>query len=270
VLIEQVFAEYKPEIVFHAAALKHVPLVESNSCEAVLTNILGTKNIADSCLKYSAEKMILISTDKAVNPTNVMGATKKAAESYVHSLGNSSTYTNFVTVRFGNVLGSSGSVIPLFERQLKAGGPLTVTHPNMVRFFMTVREAVGLVLQASSIKVNDERGAIFVLDMGEPLKIKDLAMQIIKMAGLRPDIDIEIVYTGIRPGEKLFEELFYASEQPKKTAHQSIMLACPVSLEQSMLLQLLNDIEVSALSYNQAETLSLLKKIVPEYQTPIQ
>jgi O-antigen biosynthesis protein WbqV len=140
----------------------------------------------------------------------------------------------------------------------------------MVRFFMTVREAVGLVLQASSIKVNDERGAIFVLDMGEPLKIKDLAMQIIKMAGLRPDIDIEIVYTGIRPGEKLFEELFYASEQPKKTAHQSIMLACPVSLEQSMLLQLLNDIEVSALSYNQAETLSLLKKIVPEYQTPIQ
>lgn len=232
--LEVVFTENKPELVFHAAALKHVPLMEENPEEAATTNILGTRNIADCCLAHQVQAMVMISTDKAVNPTNIMGATKRVAESYIQALGNSSknAMTKFITVRFGNVLGSSGSVIPLFQRQLERGGPLTVTHPDMERYFMTVREAVELVLQASYMgQLRPQKTAIFVLDMGEPVRIMDLAHQMIRMAGLRPEIDIKVIHTGLRPGEKLYEELFYEAEMPDKTEHESIMLATPYKVE---------------------------------------
>ncbi len=210
--LESIFIKEKPQLVFHAAALKHVPIVEENLAEAVLTNIIGSKNVADCSVKYGANKVVMISTDKAVNPTSLMGVTKRIAEFYVQSLGSSGKcgITSFATVRFGNVLGSSGSVIPLFQNQLESGGPITVTHPDMVRYFMTVPEAVELVLQASTLDSGNknEKSSIFVLDMGQPIRINDLALQMIKLAGLRPEIDVKIEYTGIRRGEKLYEELF--------------------------------------------------------------
>ncbi len=267
--VERVFADEQPELVFHAAALKHVPIVEDNMHEAVLTNIIGTRHVADCALKYKVAGMVLISTDKAVNPTNIMGATKRVAESYIQALGASAENhtTRFITVRFGNVLGSSGSVIPLFQRQLEKGGPITVTHPDMVRYFMTVREAVELVLQASVLGMEKDNGhsAIFVLDMGEPVKITDLATQMIKMAGLRPGVDIDIVYTGLRPGEKLYEELFHASEALLKTAHEGIMLAAPRMAELTVLAQQIDDIYTASSHYDSKTAMALLKAMVPEY-----
>ncbi len=268
-LLESVFAEYKPEIIFHAAALKHVPIVEENLIEAAMTNIIGSKNIADMCLKHRAEKMIMVSTDKAVNPTSLMGVTKRVAECYVQSLGNSkkSGNTIFSTVRFGNVLGSSGSVIPLFQRQLEQGGPITVTHPDMVRYFMTVPEAVELILQASTIDSSETNkpSSVFVLDMGDPIHIKDLATQMITLAGLRPEIDVKIKYTGIRPGEKLYEELFYENEIKQKTIYESIMLAEARSIDFGSISLNVEKIYKACMSMDDKSLLVLLSTIVPEY-----
>ncbi|HRQ83340.1 MAG TPA: nucleoside-diphosphate sugar epimerase/dehydratase, partial [Azospirillaceae bacterium] len=228
----------RPALVFHAAALKHVPLVEANPCEGALTNVVGTRNVADAARAVACRAMVLISTDKAIRPTSVMGACKRLAEIYCQALDLSpapqadAQPTRFMTVRFGNVLGSSGSVVPLFQRQLAAGGPLTVTHPDMRRYFMTVREAVELVLQASAHGVahGEERGKVLVLDMGQPVKIVDLARQMIRLAGFRPDEDVKIHFTGLRPGEKLFEELLSADEAPSKTDAEGVFLAAPLAL----------------------------------------
>ncbi len=231
VQIRRIFAAQKPEFVFHAAALKHVPLVEANPLEGLITNAVGTLTVARCARAADVVAMVLISTDKAVNPTNVMGASKRLAEIACQAMDLESLNTSgtrFVTVRFGNVLGSTGSVVPLFERQLAAGGPLTVTHPDMTRYFMTIREAVELVLSASALGVRrDADGRIFVLDMGEPVKIVDLARQMIRLAGLIPDRDVEIAFTGLRPGEKLFEEIFHGDEAPVPTDQPGVLLATP-------------------------------------------
>ena len=216
--INRIFQNFKPDIVFHAAALKHVPLVEQNPTEAILTNIIGTKNIANASKNFSCKVMVLISSDKAVYPSSVMGQTKRIAESYCQSLAISEINkpnkdTNFVIVRFGNVLGSTGSVVPLFQRQIKVGGPITVTHPDATRYFMTSKEAVRLVLHAATLQENYENlNRIFILDMGEPIRIQDLARQLIRMEGLQPDKDIKISFTGLRRGEKIHESLFYKEE----------------------------------------------------------
>ena len=228
--LERAVRACAPELVFHAAALKHVPLVEANVFEAVATNVMGTVNLADACVRHDVGLMVMISTDKAVRPTSVMGATKRIAESYCQHLaggGGEGTRTRFVTVRFGNVLGSRGSVVPLFERQLAAGGPLTVTHPDMKRYFMTVAEAVALVLRTSALGAEgaDGGGRIYVLDMGEPVSIMGLAHQMIRLAGLRPEVDIPIQVTGPRPGEKLSEEMVDAGEPLMPTACKGVLLS---------------------------------------------
>ncbi len=232
--IQSVFAEAAPALVFHAAALKHVPMVEANPLEGLLTNAAGTRIVADAASACGAEAMVLISTDKAVNPTSLMGASKRVAEMYCQAIDiaarQSGQGLRCVTVRFGNVLGSTGSVVPLFRRQLERGGPLTVTHPDMQRYFMTVREAVSLVLQACVAGMEDgatPEGGIFVLDMGAPVRIVDLARQMIRLAGLRPEQDVAITYTGLRPGEKLFEELFHGREPPVPTGHPGLLMASP-------------------------------------------
>lgn len=219
--IRQVFDRYRPSVVFHAAAHKHVPLMEENPTEAIKNNIFGTLNVAKTADQFGAKRFVLISTDKAVNPTSVMGVTKRVAECIVQSL-NDQSRTVFVAVRFGNVLGSRGSVIPLFKRQIAAGGPVTVTHPDMARYFMTIPEAVQLVIQAASM---GQGGEVFVLDMGEPVKIVDLARDLIRLSGYEPDVDIPIVFTGIRPGEKLSEELLTAKEGTEATRHERIFVA---------------------------------------------
>ncbi|NIA21473.1 MAG: SDR family NAD(P)-dependent oxidoreductase [Anaerolineaceae bacterium] len=221
--LKDVFERYKPDVVFHAAAHKHVPLMEQNPCEAIKNNIFGTRNMADMCLQYKVGSMVMISTDKAVNPTSVMGCTKRIAEMYCQWLNTSgrSQGTRFVTVRFGNVLGSNGSVVPIFRRQIAQGGPVTVTHPEMRRYFMTIPEASQLVIQAGAM---GKGGEIFVLDMGEPVKIVDLARDMITLSGYRPDVDIKIDFTGIRPGEKLFEELRISGEGILPTHHEKISI----------------------------------------------
>ena len=270
--LNHIIRTHKPEIVFHAAAIKHVPIAEANPEETVLTNIFGTKYLADACITHGVAAMVMISTDKAVNPTNVMGATKRAAESYTQALGQeyNDGATKFITVRFGNVLGSTGSVVPLFQKQLAAGGPITITHPEMVRYFMTIREAVELVIYAATMGVSqaESNGTIFVLDMGQPVRISDLAMQMIKLAGLRPDIDIKIEYTGLRPGEKLFEELFHFSENVVKTAHDSIMRSAPRSVKLAMLKQLFVQLHAAAQQRQKDDVLKQLKQIVPEFSSP--
>ena len=214
------FRTHKPQIVFHAAAYKHVPLMEENPCEAVLVNVDGTRNVADKCIQYDVEKMVMISTDKAVNPTNIMGCTKRLAEIYVQSISNEKT--KFVTTRFGNVLGSNGSVIPRFREQIENGGPVTVTHPEITRYFMTIPEACRLVLEAATMSVGKE---IYVFDMGKPVKIADLARRMIELAGFEPDKDIKIVYSGLRPGEKLYEEVLSDKENTDPTSHDRIRVA---------------------------------------------
>ena len=265
--LQIIFRKEKPEIVFHAAALKHVPLSEVNAEEAVLTNVLGSKNIADTCLDCGVKNMVMISTDKAVSPTSIMGATKRIAELYVQALGSSKNSKNtiFSTVRFGNVLGSTGSVVPLFRRQIESGGPITITHPDITRYFMTIREAVELVLQSSvqGNKKEDNNGSIYVLDMGEPVKIKDLAYQMIRLAGLKPEEDIEIKYTGLRPGEKMFEELFYPEEAPAKTSHQSIMLARPSNVNLREINKQILKLKKSADSKDKESTINLIKNLIP-------
>ena len=272
--IKRIFEDFGPDLVFHAAAMKHVPLVESNIIEGVSTNVTGTINIADTCASAGVKTMVLISTDKAVNPSSVMGATKRIAESYCQALdlqreNNGNGGTRFVTVRFGNVLGSTGSVVPLFQRQLAEGGPLTVTHPDMTRYFMTVREAVELVLQASALgnPQEDDVGKIFVLDMGEPIRIMDLAEQMIRLAGLRPGSDIKIDIIGIRPGEKLFEEIFHGAEPPVATESPGLLLAAPRPGNLDDLMPALAEIQ-EALSNNDTDgILNIIQKLIPEYQS---
>ena len=269
--VGQVMARERPQLVFHAAAFKHVPMVEANPTEGVLTNVIGTRTVADAARAANVEAMVLISTDKAVNPSSVMGATKRLAESYCQSLDKlvreNGDAVRFVTVRFGNVLGSTGSVVPLFQRQLAAGGPLTVTHPDIERYFMTVREAVELVLQASVLGIDQTRegGGIFVLDMGEPVRILELARQMIRLAGLRPEVDVAIEFTGLRPGEKLYEELFYGDENLEQTRVRGLMTAMPLSADHDHLSEQLSMLARAAWDRNRSQTLELLARLVPNY-----
>lgn len=240
--IRQVFEQYRPGVVFHAAAHKHVPLMEFNPTEAIKNNVFGTLNVAKAADFYNAKRFVLISSDKAVNPTSVMGATKRAAECIVQSLARTSQ-TVFVAVRFGNVLGSRGSVIPLFKRQIAAGGPVTVTDPRMVRYFMTIPEAAQLVIQAASM---GHGGEVFILDMGDPVRIVDLARDLIRLSGLEPDVDIRIEFSGVRPGEKLFEELLTAEEGTQATMHERIFVARPDSISPHVLQSFLDSVGETA------------------------
>lgn len=274
--LSRIFGAEAPELVFHAAALKHVPIVEADPSEGVLTNIMGTRIVADCCRAANVDAMVLISTDKAVNPTSVMGATKRIAETYCQALdiaesarrAETGSGTRFITVRFGNVLGSTGSVVPLFQRQLLAGGPLTVTHPDMKRYFMTVREAVELVLEATVLGTRDVRepGKIYVLDMGEPVRIIDLARQMILLSGRRPDTDIKIEITGPRPGEKLYEEILHDSEPPDPTEIDGIKLAAPRTADLEPLIDAIEQIFDAAQQGADGEIITLIRQHVPEFQ----
>jgi O-antigen biosynthesis protein WbqV len=263
----QVFTRFKPEVVFHAAAIKHVPLSELNPEQAVLTNVLGSKQVADACVTHKVAVMVQISTDKAVNPLSVMGASKRAAEIYCQMLAQDGAATRFITVRFGNVLNSAGSVVPLFQKQIARGGPVTVTHKDMLRYFMSIGEAVQLVLQAAVLGVTCvDRAPIYVLDMGEPVRIEELACQMIRLAGLRPYEDIAIAFTGLRPGEKLFEELFHDAENLMETSHASIRLARARALDRLSILGAIRELIGAARRGEQTTIRPLLKHIVPEYE----
>ncbi|MES2514781.1 MAG: nucleoside-diphosphate sugar epimerase/dehydratase [Bacteroidota bacterium] len=259
--MQNVFNTFKPHIVFHAAAYKHVPMMENNPSESVLTNILGTKIIADLAVEFSVEKFVMISTDKAVNPTNVMGASKRIAEIYTQSLGKTSS-TKFITTRFGNVLGSNGSVIPRFKKQIEEGGPITITHPEITRFFMTIPEACQLVLEAGSM---GKGGEIFVFDMGQSVKIVDLARKMIKLSGLKEDKDIKIVYTGLRPGEKLFEELLASAENTMSTHHQQILVGKVREHEFAEVAQFINELILLFNTQDNTRIVAKMKDIVPEF-----
>jgi FlaA1/EpsC-like NDP-sugar epimerase len=265
--IDSVFAKFKPDIVFHAAALKHVPLVEQNICEAIKTNVLGTRNCANMAVKHAVAVFVMISTDKAVNPTNVMGVTKRAAEAYCQALDLKSETTKFKTVRFGNVLDSHGSVVPRFAAQIAKGGPVTVTHPNIVRYFMTIPEAVGLVLYTSAIglKEPNERGKIVVLNMGEPVRIADLAERMIRLAGFRPNVDIKIDFVGLREGEKLYEEMFAAEEERDIINHDAYMVASPQVKDLDSINRVFQALEASVLKENATVGIARLRELVPEY-----
>ena len=289
--LENVFEKYHPNICYHAAAHKHVPLMEDSPCEAIKNNAVGTYKTAYAAMKYGCDRFVLISTDKAINPTNVMGATKRICEMviqsfdkavregkyealpmmYSHSDDNREIesnelkiipHTEFVAVRFGNVLGSNGSVVPLFKKQIAEGGPVTVTHPDIIRYFMTIPEAVSLVLKAGA---NAHHGEIFVLDMGEPVKIDDLARNMIELAGYKPDVDIEIKYVGLRPGEKLYEEKLMAEEGLKKTDDKLIHIAEPIAFNSDEFIDDLNQLMYQAYENNDEEVLDLIRKTVPTY-----
>jgi O-antigen biosynthesis protein WbqV len=260
------FSQLRPDIVFHAAALKHVPLVESHPIEGIKTNVLGTQNVADLCVQFGVHRMVLVSTDKAVNPHNVMGATKRSAEAYCQALDAEGGATRFVAVRFGNVLGSAGSVVPLFQRQLAAGGPITVTHPDVTRYFMTIPEAVALVLQASTLGEGSPRGGVYVLDMGKPIKILDLARQMIQLSGKKPGADIKIEFVGLRPGEKMFEELVHDQEASVPTQCEGVMLVSPRTAALPILRNQLSKILTATELRDQDRALRLLSLIVPEFQ----
>ncbi|MEJ0018981.1 MAG: nucleoside-diphosphate sugar epimerase/dehydratase [Acetobacteraceae bacterium] len=278
--VRAVFEQWRPELVFHAAALKHVPMVEANPLEGLLTNVAGTRHVADAARSVGSRAMVLISTDKAVNPTSVMGASKRLAEMYCQALDITARGTGrgmrCITVRFGNVLGSTGSVVPLFQRQLERGGPLTVTHPDMQRYFMTVREAVGLVLQASVVGAgdtsrsaglpSDEEGGIFVLDMGKPVKIVDLARQMVRLAGLTPERDVEIRFTGLRPGEKLHEELFHGKEPPVPTGFPGLLMASPRTADPAIVGRAIDEIAAACRGGQARLALTLLGRLVPEFE----
>jgi FlaA1/EpsC-like NDP-sugar epimerase len=261
--MENVFRSFNPELVFHAAAYKHVPLMENNPSESVLTNIFGTKNVADLAVNYNIEKFVLVSTDKAVNPTNVMGASKRIAEMYIQSLGKN-VKTKFVTTRFGNVLGSNGSVIPRFKKQIENGGPITITHPEITRYFMTIPEACQLVLEAGSI---GKGGEIFVFDMGKSVKIIDLARKMIKLSGLQENKDIKIIFTGLRPGEKLYEELLADSENTLPTHHPQILIGKVKEYDFNEVSEKINKLIELFDKQNNEQIVSFMKSILPEFKS---
>ncbi len=271
----QAFASHRPELVFHAAALKHVPLVETNPCAGVLTNVIGTRNVADAALKYGVRAMVQVSTDKAVNPVGLMGATKRLGELYCQALDlaghREMGAPRFMTVRFGNVLGSSGSLIPLLQRQLARRGPLTITHPDIERFFMTVHEAVQLILQSSAQAVaeNARRGRIFVLDMGEPIKVIDIARRMIRLAGLEPDVDIKIDIVGLRPGEKLYEELFDSGEERLPSTVPGIFEAEPQAVPIAELDHVFDQLETASLRDDEAFVRHMVRSVVDRKPTRI-
>ncbi len=266
--LQRIFAEERPDIVFHAAALKHVPLVEANAIEGVHTNVIGTRNVAEVCAKYAVRAMVLISTDKAVNPANIMGATKRWAEAYCQAMDLAEGDTRFTAVRFGNVLGSNGSVVPLFQKQIAAGGPVTVTDPEVTRFFMTIPEAVQLVLQASAAGITAQapRGELYVLDMGKPMKVVDLARQMIRLSGKQPDVDIKIKFVGLRPGEKLHEELVHEHE-----IHTALNLGgaafaiSPRTTDLAILRRQIGELTRAVQSQDEDKVLRLIRSAVPEF-----
>jgi O-antigen biosynthesis protein WbqV len=269
--LRRVFERDRPEIVVHAAAFKHVPLLESNRCAGALTNCYGTKLVFDAAIEFGAETVVFVSSDKAVNPTSFMGATKRIAELYAQAQDVAQTDTRFVTVRFGNVLASSGSVVPLFRRQIESGGPVTVTDPDIKRYFMTTREAVQLVLQAASLDsaenpVLTHDGRVFVLDMGEPVKILDLARRVIEAHGLKPGDDIEIKFTGLRPGEKLFEEVFFDTDKLVKTGADGVLLASPAMIDLPLLTPRLDDVVAAAQNADQDALDEAVHHLVPEFR----
>lgn len=269
--MERVFVEHKPHIIYHAAAYKHVPMMEKNPIQAVMANVLGVRNIADLAIQYQVQRFIFVSTDKAVNPTNIMGATKKIAEIYTQSLyfqelkKNKTNVTKFITTRFGNVLGSNGSVVPLFQKQIEKGGPVTLTHPEVTRFFMTIPEACQLVLQAGSL---GEGGEIFLFDMGEPIKIYDLAKKMIQLAGLIPNHDIEIKFVGMRPGEKLYEELYDEYAETVPTHHQKILKVIDRIPDHTQVLGQLAHLMQSLQAGDCDSIVKNIKEMVPEYHSP--
>lgn len=266
--MEKVFEKYRPQHVYHAAAYKHVPMMEAYPSEAVLTNVFGTKHVADLSVRYRAQVFVMISTDKAVNPANVMGASKRIAEIYVqflHEKLRTETDTavpRIITTRFGNVLGSGGSVIPLFEKQIDRGGPVTVTHPDVIRYFMTIPEACRLVLEAANM---GKGGEIFVFDMGEPVRIAELAERMIRQSGYTPGSDIEIVYTGLRPGEKLYEEILFDDEQTRPTGHKRIKVACVRSCRQEEIAAGLLTLYQYAADAADEQLIKVMKQLVPEF-----
>jgi FlaA1/EpsC-like NDP-sugar epimerase len=267
--ISRILGEHRPEIIFHAAAYKHVPLVESNPSEAIKTNVIGTKILADLAVKFGISKFVMISTDKAVNPTNVMGCSKRIAEIYVQSLNNhleliGNAKTRFITTRFGNVLGSNGSVIPLFRRQIETGGPLTVTHPEVIRYFMTIPEACRLVLEAGVMGMG---GEIFLFDMGKPIRIYDLAKKMALLAGLAPGKDIDIVFTGLRDGEKLFEELLNDTENTIPTHHDKILKAKVAEYEYSDVVKNIDFLNELTQDLNELKMVAMMKEMVPEFKS---
>ncbi|MDD3653289.1 MAG: nucleoside-diphosphate sugar epimerase/dehydratase [Desulfotomaculaceae bacterium] len=264
--VECIFCRYRPEVIFHAAAHKHVPLMEKSPEEAFSNNVLGTLNVARAAKQYQAHVFVLISTDKAVNPKSVMGATKRVAEMIMQRLSEQSR-TKFVSVRFGNVLGSRGSVVPLFKKQIAAGGPVTVTDPGMVRYFMTIPEAVQLVIQAGAMV---QGGEIFLLDMGEPVRIVDLARDLIKLSGFRPDIDIPIVFTGVRPGEKLFEDLYTSGERIRKTRHERIMVVESENCFPAILDKMIFQTCPGRWPLDEKKSLDLLQRLIPDFAAPVE
>ncbi|MEG0518333.1 MAG: nucleoside-diphosphate sugar epimerase/dehydratase [Bacteroidales bacterium] len=266
--MERIFEFYKPQVIFHAAAYKHVPMMEANPCEAINVNVMGTKIVADAAVRHGVEKMIMVSTDKAVNPTNVMGCSKRLAEIYVQTLskailsGQVKGATKFITTRFGNVLGSNGSVIPRFREQIMSGGPVTVTHKDIIRFFMTIPEACRLVLEAATMGEGYE---VFVFDMGQPVRIADLARNMISLAGFEPGVDIKIEYTGLRPGEKLYEELLNDKESTIPTAHKKISVARVRDYNYAAILEQFEQLKAITKEMNKVETVRMMKVIVPEF-----
>lgn len=268
-MVEEVFEEYHPHVVFHAAAYKHVPLMEDFPAQAILANVQGSKNVADMAIKFNAKRFVMVSTDKAVNPTNVMGASKRIAEIYVQSLflkeaKENANCTKFITTRFGNVLGSNGSVVPYFKKQIAAGGPVTVTHPDIIRYFMTIPEASCLVLEAATL---GNGGEIFCFDMGQPVKIADLAKNMIRLAGFEPGKDIEITYTGLRPGEKLYEELLNQKETTIPTKHKKILVAKVREYEYQEVAKQIESLIQFAKDGKVFPTVQLMKQIVPEFKS---
>ena len=258
--VEKVIGDYKPDVVFHAAAYKHLPILQTQIREAFRNNVYGTMRLAEAAERHGVGTFVLISTDKAVNPANIMGATKRVAEMYCQNM-NARSQTRFITVRFGNVLNSNGSVVPLFQEQIAKGGPLTVTHPEISRYFMTISEASQLIMQAA---VLGDGGEIYVLDMGEPVNITYLAEHLIRLAGKEPGTDIEIIYTGLRPGEKLFEQLFHELEPYEQTTHEKILLAHPRKADWDVLRAELRTSELAVRRYDTEHLQGALLRLVPE------
>jgi FlaA1/EpsC-like NDP-sugar epimerase len=267
--MRSIFSQYKPDMVYHAAAYKHVPMMENNPSQAIFTNIMGTKNLADLSVEFEVKKFVMVSTDKAVNPSNVMGASKRIAEKYVQSLHNQLLRSNrlktrFITTRFGNVLGSNGSVVPLFTKQIEQGGPITITHPDIIRYFMTIPEACQLVLEAGTM---GNGGEIFIFDMGKPVKILDLANKMIKLAGLTPEKDIKVQFTGLRPGEKLYEELLNDTSKTLPTYHEKITIFQDQIEDFNYINGNIHELINLGNSYSNNDMVRKMKAILPEFKS---